>query len=91
MLCSNPHSTNKKTGQKHAIIFPIVLSAQNAIHTAIHTSKLHKMPLIVSCKNPQDTFVSAVLFNVEDIESVDNTPAQYSSRVIISAPAKLAM
>lgn len=43
-LCSYPLPTNAMIGKMHARIFPEVLSAEAAIHTARQTSQLHAIP-----------------------------------------------
>ena len=59
-LCSKPHRTNRKIGPKRDTTFPPADWAQNAIHTARHTRKLHSTPRSSAAPKGSAAFVKAV-------------------------------
>ena len=61
MLCSKPDATKSHIGKKTHTALLIPSFAPNDIHTARHTSQLHRTPITNACVNVSDTLPAAVL------------------------------
>lgn len=66
MLCSKPEATNAIIGKKQERIFPVVVSAETANHTAKQTNQLQRIPLQKAMihpegkSNPRSAFASDI-------------------------------